>query len=347
MSTPSYNLTTDSINIVWKGQVFTVQAESPHFKGLREALTNKDWDAVPNYLTVKKAIASWSEGEFTLQNDSIRFQGEPIPTALCKSLMAMIQRGEDAKPLCRFFERLALNPSKRSVDQLFTFLQHCNIPLTEDGCFLAYKGVKNDLTDCHSGKWGNKPGATNTMPRNRISDDPREACHEGFHVGALSYAQDFGNRVVICKVNPENVVSVPYHSSARKMRVCEYEVVGFHGAALSSTTISSRDVPQPMQRTVTQATPDGAPGKTKKVKAPKLTAKAKAQAVAQGIVPTSTERKRFYRFNKKGMESLLEQQIHHLRRYAGCHLLITGASKIRGGKVALVAAILKARDGDK
>lgn len=346
MSIPSFTKTTDSINIVWKGQAFTVQAESPHFKGLHAAITNKDWDSIPKYLTVKQAISSWSEGEFTLQGGGIRFQGEPIPAELSKRLMAMIQRGEDAKPLCRFFERLALNPSMRSVEQLFKFLQHYNIPLTEDGYFLAYKGVNSDLTDCHTGQWNNKPGAINTMPRNRISDDPRHACHEGFHVGALGYAQSFGSRVVVCQVDPANVVSVPYDASEQKMRVCEYEVVGHHGTALSSTTISARDVPTPTRRTVTTATKGGKPGVTTKAKPVKKPTTGKAKVI-QGVTPTSTERKRFYRFNKKGMESLMEQQIHHLRRYAGCHLEIVGASKIRGGKVALVATILKARDGHK
>jgi len=340
MSTiPSFTMTTDSISIVYKGQPFTVAESSPHFKGLKSALERKAWDEVPGFLTVKRAVASWSEGEFTLQDDAVRYQGESVPAAFGKRLTAMLQRGEDPKPLCRFFERLARNPSKRSVEQLFAFLQHGGHPITEDGCFLAYKGVTHRLKDLHSGQWNNKPGATNRMPRNKISDDPREACHEGFHVGALSYAETFGPRVVICKVDPENVVSVPYDESARKMRVCEYEVIGFHGAKLGSTTIPARDVPAPAKRTVTQAAADGKkPGKTTKVKA-------KGKTRGQVTPPTSTERKRFHRFNRKDSAGLLKQDLHHLRRYATCHLEIVGASKIRGGKVALVATICKVRDG--
>ena len=339
MATPAYTITNESISIVVKGQPFTVQADSPHYKGLRKAIIDRGWDAVPGYLTIKKAIASWSEGEFTLTNTQIKFQGEAVPESVGLRITRMVQRGEDPKPLCRFFEKLARNPSKRSVDQLFTFLQHCNIPITEDGCFLAYKGVRSNLKDQHNGQWSNKPGATNTMPRNRISDDPREACHEGFHVGDLSYAQGFGPRVVICKVDPENVVSVPYDSSARKMRVCEYEVIGHHGIALPSTTISSRDVPMQQQRTVTKATRSGTPGKTKKVEAK---TPAKRQKAKKGL--SSTERKRFHRFNRKDMEGLLKQSSDHLRRYAVHHLNIIGGGSIKGGKVALVAVILKARE---
>lgn len=334
MNIPSFTMTNESITIVWKGQPFTVQASSPNFKGLHEALANRDWDSVPRYLTVKKAVSTWSEGEFTIQNGSVRYQGESVPVAVSKRLMSMIQRGEDAKPLCRFFERLSRNPSRRSVEQLFKFLQHCNIPLTEDGCFLAYKGVTPELRDLHTREWDNSPGATNKMPRNRISDDPREACHEGFHVGALKYANNFGSRVVICKVDPENVVSVPYDSNAEKMRVCEYEVVGHHGTSLPSTTIPSRDVPMADRRVVTKATPKGRPGKV-----------TKSKSVKPGVKITGTERKRFYRFNKKDVEGLMKQSLNDLRRYARHHLKIVGASKIRGGKTALVATICKVRDG--
>lgn len=50
---------------------------------------------------------------------------------------------------------------------------------TEDRCG-AFK-------DHHSNKWENHPGKVLSMPRNKISDDPRTPCHEGFHVGALRH----------------------------------------------------------------------------------------------------------------------------------------------------------------
>ena len=301
---------------------------------MRKAIREKDWDSIPGYLTIKKAISSWSEGEFTLKNNTIQYQGKEIPQTISQRIMAMIQRGENYKPVCLFFERLSRNPSMRSVEQLFTFLQHCNIPLTEDGCFLAYKGVTEGLKDEHSGKWDNSPGATNRMPRNHISDDPQRACHDGFHVGALNYAKGFGHRLVVCKVDPENVVSVPYDSVSEKMRVCEYEVIGHYTTSLPSTTIPSRDIPVLQKQWLVQSSKDG-----------KTPRKREKKAVEHSVInrPTPTERKRFYRFNKKGAENLLKQNIYDLRRYATCHLGIVGASKILGGKTALVATICAIR----
>ena len=74
--------------------------------------------------------------------------------------------------------------------------------------------------------------------RNRVSDDPNTPCHFGLHVGSLEYAQSFGERVVIVRVDPEHVVCVPYDCTSQKMRVCEYEVVGLHiEGHMPSTTI--------------------------------------------------------------------------------------------------------------
>jgi hypothetical protein len=125
----------------------------------------------------------------------------------------------------------------RSVEQLWNFLQHSNIPLTTNGTFYAYKGVKSDYKDAHSGTIDNSPGAVNKMPRNKISDDPQKDCHFGFHVGALEYARGFSSLVVVCEVDPEHVVCVPYHLSSQKMRVCEYKVVGNYGGPLPSIVI--------------------------------------------------------------------------------------------------------------
>lgn len=62
-------------------------------------------------------------------------------------------------------------------------------------------------------------------------------CGHGLHVGAFDYAKSYGgidldddeggngNKLMICKVNPRDVVSVPTDSRFQKLRCCRYEVV--------------------------------------------------------------------------------------------------------------------------
>jgi hypothetical protein len=196
--------------------------------------------------------------------------------------------------------------------------------------------VRDDYKDVHSGKFNNKPGEVNEMPRNQISDDPKEACHEGFHVGALSYAQTFhsGGRIVVCKVDPENVVCVPYDESQRKMRVCKYKILGNHnGSHLPDTTF--------LEETEFEA--DAASDETNESSIPEPVVDDDEFTRDDPKEKKRASKKGFTKFDKMGTEDLFKQSIEDLRKYAGKGLEITGSSKIPGGKTALVSRILQVR----
>lgn len=246
MSKPTFTMTTETITVCIDGTTHSVRRGAPNFEGLKKALSEERWNSVPEYLTVAKAIESWSKGDFKVVGSEVRLRDTVLPTELSLRIVEMVRKNEDPAPVLRFWERLSKNPSFRSVNQLWGFLQHKNIPLTEDGCFLAYKSIRSDYKDHHSGTIGNKIGTINEMPRNQISDDPNVACHDGFHVGALGYAKTFGTGeciLVVCKVDPKDVVCVPFDSRQEKMRVCRYEVVGHYGSELPSTTYKAEESP--------------------------------------------------------------------------------------------------------
>lgn len=316
---PPYTITNESVTVVWEGQPHTVKKGSANFAALREACLKEDWDSVPKHLTVSFSLQSWAKGKFTVSGDLVFYDGSELPRELNSRILELAAAGEDPQPIFSFWERLNRNPSYRSVKQLWGFLQHKNIPLTEDGCFLAYKGVRSNYKDAHSNTFDNSPGAINEMPRNQISDDPNKACHEGFHVGALSYARSFSERVVVCKVDPEHVVCVPYDSNQEKMRVCRYEVVGNYGSALPST-IHKADIPE------ARVVPPKKDTKDKKEKKPEKSAM-------------------WTKFNHMDVDKLLEQSLSDLRKYATNHLLIVGGGRIPGGKTALVQRIIEVREG--
>jgi hypothetical protein len=124
-------------------------------------------------------------------------------------------------------ENLLENPSKRSVDELYGFLEKNNLPITPDGHFLAYKKVRNDYKDVYSGTMDNSPGQVVTMPRNKVDDDKDRTCSVGLHFCSEGYLNHFGGeRVVIVKVNPRDVVSIPSDYNNTKGRACQYEVIG-------------------------------------------------------------------------------------------------------------------------
>lgn len=241
-----FNLTNTEVTVVVDGKPVTLPLASPQGAAVRAALLADDDASVLRHLENKlQPVADWITArgltDWSLDGQQVSYRGKPLPREINQRLLRMAADNADPMPFVRFHERLQANPSMRSVEQAYRFLAHLGLPIVEDGSFLAYKGVREDLKDEHSGKFDNSPGQVHRMPRNEISDDPNTPCHEGFHVGALEYAKGFAPRVVCVSVAPEDIVCVPYDYSSQKMRVCEYRVVGYHGGVPMSDTNATSD----------------------------------------------------------------------------------------------------------
>jgi hypothetical protein len=345
--------------VVVNGEAHEVDASQPNYKALRDAVLHGRWDEVPKHLTVEQAIVDWTFGEFTVHDGVIAYQGEALPAILNQRILKMVAAGDDPHPLLRFWERLENNPSYRSRNQLFEFLLlNPGIPITDDGHILFYKGVQRNFRDCHSGKFDNSPGQKLSMKRNRVSDDPSLPCHFGFHVGSRAYAASFGTgQTIITKVDPADVVCVPYDCSQQKVRVHRYEVVGVDNGGLLSDTVQTPDVSIPPP--VTTPTKDPETGEPPVDPTEPLVVSVTKHTDGSDLEPGETAPKACYDtsqaiklpltgtewdyMNEYDSLELLDARIMPLRAYARFNCLIIGASKMPGGKEVLVPAIVKAR----
>jgi len=139
----------------------------------------------------------------------------------------MLQDGFPVEPLVLFMENLMQNPSYRSVNELYGFLEKNNLPITPDGHFLAYKKVRENYHDVYTGKFDNSVGKIVEMERNQVNDDQNQTCSAGLHFCSENYLNHFGGeRVMILKINPRDVVSIPTDYNNSKGRACRYEVIG-------------------------------------------------------------------------------------------------------------------------
>jgi hypothetical protein len=229
----------------------TFTEEHVNFTELLEAFKNDDIEELLELLDVSTPLASSlaeSTGEVTIKDGSVYFDGVPVRNEITDKVLKFFELGLDYKPLVNFLKRLRKNPSKRSVDQLFNFLQHENLAIAEDGRFLAYKSVRSDYKDKYSGKLDNSVGSVVQVTRNTVDDNPEAHCSHGLHVGALEYAgpggwyNRSGDRVVIVAVDPADAVSVPTDHSSQKLRVCKYEVVKEFERPLGVTENISRQI---------------------------------------------------------------------------------------------------------
>jgi hypothetical protein len=194
-----------------------------------DALKAQDWDALRDLVEPKKAIVNFGKGHVAISTDNkVTWKGQPFHNALASRMIEMYQDGFPIDPMVRFMENLMQNPSKRSVDQVYGFLEKNKLPITEDGYFLAFKRVRSNYLDVHSGKIDNSVGQVVEMDRNGVDDNPDSHCSSGLHFCSESYLGHFGGQsdpVMILKINPADVVSIPTDYNGAKGRCCKYEVV--------------------------------------------------------------------------------------------------------------------------
>ena len=186
----------------------------PNFK------ESKFLEMVDNGFDIEKE----SKGKIKKVKDGAVIGEINIPPAILKKIEELRSKGYEWRHYQKFWERCLKNPNPKSVELLFEFLSKYNFTITEDGCFLAYKGVRDDFKDSYSGKFDNHPGMIVEMERNKVTFNPQITCSSGLHCGALAYARNYASNVILVKVAPEDVVSVPVDHNAQKIRVCRYKV---------------------------------------------------------------------------------------------------------------------------
>ena len=203
----------------------------PHYMEIVKCIQKQRWDDINDLIDVRKTIKSWSNGNVTIDNDVCKYRGRPVAPALGAMLLNLIKNKIDCQYFVKFIDNLMQNPSNRSLEQLYTFLVRNHMPITEDGCFMAYKAVDGDFWSYHADEVtgervrymiGDKPN----MPRNMISDDFNLHCHRGLHACSMEYLKFWSAvHLMIVKINPKDVVCVPNDHNFSKMRVCEMEVM--------------------------------------------------------------------------------------------------------------------------
>jgi hypothetical protein len=236
----AFNIQPRSITIHFlNGDDFVWPDSHPCFAQAKQAIKDgKTADDLRKLMDVQKRIEAALSPVTTAQNsnitvtrDGVFFRGEEIHMTVTERIIAHTAEGLPVDPLVKFLDKLLSgNQSRDAVLSLYDFLEANNIPITEDGDFIVYKKVRSDYKDIHSGTFDNSPGQKLRIPAWQVESDRSVTCAKGLHVCARHYLPNFGNgsgsRVVICKVNPADVVAVPPDYNNSKMRVCAYEVVG-------------------------------------------------------------------------------------------------------------------------
>jgi hypothetical protein len=221
--------------VMLSGVTHTINTDHAHYSQIREALKIKDHTEVERLINIKQSVINFSQGHVTVRDGEVFYLDLPVRGSVVTRILDMIRENFDAQPMLCFLNNLMDNPSKRAVDELYGFLEATALPITEDGCFLAYKKVNSNYRDFYTGKMDNSVGQVLEMERNQVDDNRDRTCSEGLHFCSLSYLPHYHGgrgRVMIVKINPADVVSIPSDYNNAKGRAARYEVIGEHTSEL-------------------------------------------------------------------------------------------------------------------
>ena len=220
-----------NLTVVLNNRSYQVLPDHINYKMILEKLPTATSDELLEIVDVEKAVAAFSDGLIEIKNGQVTYEGEAVHGSISKRIIEFMSKGLPFQPLINFLNNVMQNPSMQSQKELYDFLEHEHLPVTEDGHFLAYKAVRADYMDKYKGIFDNHVGKVCEMTRSKVDDDRGRGCSNGLHAGALNYVAGYGSleagdRIVIVKINPKDVVSVPSDCNCEKLRTCRYEVVG-------------------------------------------------------------------------------------------------------------------------
>ncbi len=244
MTKINWTISSNNVAVNYDGQTHIVPRTDALADRLIKAMKENKLGEIPALVDAAKRIEVYSKGNFVVRDGRVVVNGVPAPEVLSNKIIRFSNEGLPFQPLLRFAENLQANPSYRAVNELFTFLEKNDHPLTENGNFIAYKRVRSTFKDIHSNTMDNSVGNVLEIERNQVDEDSSRTCSHGLHVANWTYAHtqfashDAGSDVMLeVEVNPADVVAIPTDYNNAKMRVCKYKVLGVVTTPFDPSTV--------------------------------------------------------------------------------------------------------------
>lgn len=231
----AFIITADGVSGLAEMKPFNVSRSHKNYDAIIAALKAKEWNRIHDLVNVSKQIATAIQetngGDDRIQICAdagvILFDGYEIRNTLVDRIIKMLADGFDVKPMCAFLAN-CMDLRKDVADRIFDWIEAGCMPITDDGCFLAYKRVRDDYMSFYDGKTLNPVGGWVKLPRSMCDDNQHNTCSAGLHFCSQGYLPSYhggAGRILVLKVNPRDVVAIPHEYGTAKGRACAYEVV--------------------------------------------------------------------------------------------------------------------------
>lgn len=231
-----YTISKNFITLVIDGEILTINKEHKYFDKIYEELNkgNPDWEQIKTMANLKQSLLQYIGDNLKIVDNvfTYRHRGKILKLdnhTLVNRILDGMCSGKDYMPYVKFLDNLVKNPLKTAIEELYKFLEANELPITNDGYFLAYKRVNSNFKDYHTNTFDNSVGKIVSMPRREVEFNREVTCSRGLHFCSKSYLSCFGtdgDPIIVVKVNPKDVVSIPADYNNAKGRCCKYEVIG-------------------------------------------------------------------------------------------------------------------------
>src|SRR5271170_2036247 len=166
----SWIITDQNVTVNYEGETHIVKRADVLADRLIKAVKEGRLQEIPALVSAAKRIEIFSKGAFLVKDGKVEINGIAAPEVLGNKIIRFSDDGLPFQPLLKFAQNLQQNPSFRSVNELFQFLEKNDHPITENGNFIAYKRVKSNFMDIYSGKFDNSVGNLVEVPRNQVDE---------------------------------------------------------------------------------------------------------------------------------------------------------------------------------
>jgi len=241
----NYHVLGSSLVINYSGKTFPFSKDLPIAQKILDLIRSGKKNEIPELIDYSLKLSKVdATKEFLVIDGKVYSNGVEVDPYMSNRLMELSELGLPIEPLLNFWKKVQLNPSETSRAAVFKFVEFNKFPLTDDGNFIAYKRVRKDLKDIHSGTFDNSPGKQPTMDWKDVDPNPNNTCSRGLHVAGYDYAmfsygggRNSGNIMIEVEVNPKDVVAVPTDYNAQKCRVATYLVVSISDGEIQDDLI--------------------------------------------------------------------------------------------------------------
>lgn len=241
----NYIILPQSLILNHAGKTTTINKADGRYDKVIEKIKEGKLEEIIPLLSIADTL---SERGFQVVDGIVHVDGDALPESLSARVLDFFNNNLPFEPLLKFWAKLKTNPSFNSRQMLFKFLEHNGHPITTEGNFIAYRAVRNDFLDKHTGKMDNSVGNIVEIDRSKVDDNPNNVCSHGLHVATMSYASTFGSgddKLLDVEVSPADVVAVPTDYNGTKMRVCRFKVVAESQGIIQKPLVTSAyELPQ-------------------------------------------------------------------------------------------------------